>query len=115
MGGYVSFNDTQDMDIYVGGVREVNRKTGSGPGGGIGGIFPITTKYGFRTDVRYYLTHATSTNNLFSSYNYSRNEKFIRAHVTAYYNINDNLNAQFGVQNTLLTTNNFYLKVGYTF
>jgi len=115
MGGYVMAEDKQDMDSYLNGVRYLNQKTEQGPGGGIGAIFPITSKYGFRSDVRYYLTRATNTNNHVSAYNYTESQKFIRAHVTAYYNINDNLNVQFGVQNTLLTLNDFFLKVGYTF
>ena len=67
LGGYAIVNDTQDMDVYVNNIREVNKTKGQGPGVGLGAIFPLTSKYGLRADVKEYLAKLSTESNLFRS------------------------------------------------
>jgi len=121
LGGYAMINDTQDMDVYVNSVREVNKTKGGGPGLGVGAIFPLTSKYGFRADVKEYLAKISTESNLFSAFNTTRSVQYVKSTLTAYYNIDENVNAQIGVQNSFIINQDkssgtgFYMKLGYTF
>jgi len=121
LGGYAMLNDTQDMDVYVNGVREVNKTKGGGPGFGVGAIFPLTSKYGFRADVKEYLSKITNESNVISGFNATRSVQYVKSTLTAYYNIDNNVNAQIGVQNSFVINQDkssgtgFYIKLGYTF
>jgi hypothetical protein len=121
LGGYAIVNDTQDMDVYVNNVREVNKTKGQGPGVGLGAIFPLTSKYGLRADVKEYLAKLSTESNLFSSFNTSRSVQYVKSTLTGYYNVDENINAQIGVQNSFIinqdksSATGFYVKIGYTF
>jgi hypothetical protein len=121
LGGYVTFEDTQDMDVYINGVREVNKNSASGPGLGLGGIFPISEKFGFRADAKQYYANLTTTSNVIAAFNASRDIKYVRSTITAYYNLTDRINLQLGVQSSFIVNQErtlgtgTYLKFGYTF
>ena len=80
------------------GVRQTGKNVAKGPGLGIGGIVPITEKYGVRLDVRQYNATVRSSSNLFSEFNSSRNIEYRQGQVTAYYNLTDHINLQVGAQ-----------------
>ena len=121
LGGYAMINDTQDMDVYVNSVREVNKTKGGGPGVGVGAIFPLTSKYGFRADVKEYLAKISTESNVISAFNTTRSVQYVKSTLTAYYNIDQNVNAQIGVQNSFIinqdksSATGVYMKLGYTF
>jgi len=109
------------MDVYVNGVREVNKTKGGGPGLGMGAIFPLTSKYGFRADIKEYLVKITNESNVISAFNVTRSVQYVKSTITAYYNIDENVNAQIGIQNSFIINQDkssgtgFYIKLGYTF
>lgn len=121
MAGYIHSVDKDTLsNVYINGVQEVNTTTGKGPGLGIGGIIPVTEKYGFRADYRRY-AGTSSTTSPVPAFNTSSNIQFIRMTATAYYNITENINAQLGVRTQYVqnrpntTATGGYLSLGYTF
>jgi len=121
LGGYVTFDDTQDMDVYINGVREVNKSSGGGPGLGFGGIFPMSEKFGFRADAKLYYGNITNTSNVIAAFNTSEKVKYVKSTITAYYNLTDRINLQLGIQSSFVVNQELtqgtgtYLKFGYTF
>jgi len=121
LGGFAYVKDRQDMDVYVNGVREVNKTKSSGPGIGLGAIIPLTKNYGLRADIREYFASVTTSSNVIGAFNRTREVQYIRSTVTGYYNISDNVNLQLGLQSSFIvnqvksTGTGGYLKLGYTF
>jgi hypothetical protein len=121
VGGYLSVDNTEDMDVYINGVREVNKTSGGGFGAGFGGIFPVSEKFGFRADIKQYFTTVTTTSNVIAAFNTSREVKYVRSNITAYYNLTDRINLQLGVQSSFIVNQDHtsgagpYIKFGYTF
>ena len=121
LAGYIRSVDKDTLsNVYINGVQEVNTTTGKGPGLGIGGIIPITEKYGFRADYRQY-AGTSSTVSPVAAFNTSHNIQFIRITGTAYYNVTENVNVQLGVRTQYVqnspnsTATGGYLSLGYTF
>lgn len=107
---------------YVNGVGEHNFLTLKGPGAGIGGIIPITAKYGLRVDERFFDANNTNQSNIYPSLGFSAHANVNITTATAYYNVTDNINAQVGFRsqqvhqtNNNSTTNGYYATIGYTF
>jgi len=84
------------------GLQQTGKVVAKGPGLGIGGIVPITEKYGVRLDVRQYSLTSTVTSNMFSGLNGSRNLQYRMGQATMYYNLSDHVNIQIGGQATYI-------------
>lgn len=82
------------------GLQQTGKVVAKGPGLGIGGIVPITEKYGVRLDVKQYNLTATVTSNMYAGLNSSRNLQYRMGQATAYYNLSNHVNIQIGGQAT---------------
>jgi hypothetical protein len=122
LASYLDHRESDYVTVYQGGVQEHNWSNARGPGAGLGGIIPITDKFGFRVDERIFSATNTNTSNLYSAFNYTNHLNVFQTTIVGYYNITENINAQAGFrsqqvhQSTLnSTTNGVYATLGYTF
>jgi len=90
------------------------------PSIGVGGIIPVTEKYGFRADYkRYKGTSSSQSNDPYD--NFIPWTQFIRITATVYYNITENINLQVGARTEYFqhvsqsTQTGGYASLGYTF
>ncbi len=117
LGGYVRY---MSSGTSTGTWTGWQKGTIEGPGLGVGGIVPLTEKYGFRADIKQYYANSTTTNSNVS-YNTTDKQQFWMITATAYYNITQNINFQLGAQNNFIqgipysSQTGFYGKLGYTF
>jgi hypothetical protein len=116
LGGYMRY---MSSGISTGSWTGWQKGLIEGPGIGVGGIIPISQKYGFRTDVKQYYANTTNTNSN-TAYNTTDKNQFWIITATGYYNITDNVNLQIGAQNNFIqnipysSQTGFYAKLGYT-
>ncbi len=123
MASYISHRENDYVSgASLNGVDEHNHLKLKGPGGGIGGIIPITAKYGFRIDERFFDANNTNISNIYPGLNFSAHANVNVTTVTAYYNITQDINAQIGFRsqqvhqaNNNSTTNGAYATIGYRF
>jgi len=100
--------------------QAITTTTYNAPGIGVGGIIPITEKYGLRADYRRYKGTSSSQSNDPAD-NFNPWTQFVKITATAYYNITDNINLQLGARTQysvtvpLSTTTGGYLSLGFTF
>ena len=117
LGGYVRY---MSSGTSTGSWTGWQKGTIEGPGLGVGGIVPLSEKYGFRADIKQYYANTKNTNSN-SSYNTTDKQQFWMITATAYYNITQNVNIQVGAQNNFIqgipysSQTGVYGKVGYTF
>jgi hypothetical protein len=123
MASYAKYTENTTFSYVNGsGLRQTGKNWGDGPGLGIGGIFPITEKYGLRADARQFNLKANSSSNMWSAFNTSgRKVEYRRFQLVGYYNITDNINFQLGGDATNVngfansTTYGFFSQIGYSF
>lgn len=122
LGSYAKFTENTTFSyVNSSGVRQTGKNWGDGPGLGIGGIFPITAKYGLRADIRQYNLKTNSSSNMWSEFNGTSNIQYRQFQATAYYNITDNINLQIGgnstyiVNRSLSSAYGFFTQIGYSF
>jgi len=121
--GYVNHRENDYVSgASLNGVGEHNHLTLKGPAAGIGGIIPITEKYGFRIDERFVNANNTNVSNIYPGLNFSTHANVNVTTVTVYYNVTNNINAQIGFKsqqvhqtNNNSTTNGAYATIGYSF
>lgn len=103
LASYVEQTENQTFSyVNNSGLQQTGKVVAKGPGLGIGGIVPITEKYGVRLDVKQYSLTSTVTSNMFAGLNSSRNLQYRMGQVTAYYNLSDHVNIQIGGQATYI-------------
>lgn len=99
LASYVNQTENETFSyVNSSGIQQTGKVVAKGPGLGIGGIIPITEKYGVRVDVRQYNATSTVTSNMFSGLAGSRNIQYRQAQATMYYNLTDHINLQIGGQ-----------------
>jgi len=117
LAGYtdMTIKDTQYSNATI-----VTKTFFKAPSIGIGGIIPVTEKYGFRADYKRYKGTSSSSSN-------DPNDQFvpwtqmIRITATAYYNISENINFQVGARTEYFqsisqsTQTGGYASLGYSF
>jgi len=113
--GWEKVNASQKWNVYVNGVQEDNVTNAQGFGAGLGGIVPLTEKFGFRIDARNFWVQAKTTSNLFAAFNSTKNTNDTQFTATAYYNITDGANIQLGLKTSSYTNTGVYAQLGYTF
>jgi hypothetical protein len=121
LASYVNQTENYTFSNIDHGVQQTGKTVSKGPGFGLGGIIPITDKYGLRADLRQYNANPITTSNLYSGLNSNRNIQYRLAQATAYYNITDSINLQVGGQYTYIanqaqsTSYGFVMSLGYTY
>ena len=122
LGSYVQSDSTSTFSyVNSNGVRQTGTNKANGPGLGLGGIIPISEKYGLRVDAREYSLKTTGRSNLFSNLNSDADIRFREYTAAAYYNITENINIQIGgtssyiVDRALTSSYGFNALIGYTF
>lgn len=99
LASYVDQTENETFSyVNSSGLQQTGKVVAKGPGLGIGGIVPITDKFGVRLDVRQYNATSTVTSNMFAGLNGSRNIQYRMGQATAYYNLTDHINLQIGGQ-----------------
>ena len=122
LASYAKFTDNTTFSyVNSSGLQQTGKNWGDGPGLGVGGIFPITAKYGLRADIRQYNLKTNSSSNMWSEFNTTANIQYRQFQATAYYNITDNINRQVGGNSTYIanraqsTAYGFFTQIGYSF
>jgi len=99
LASYVDQTENETFSyVNSSGVQQTGKVVAKGPGLGLGGIVPITEKFGVRLDVRQYNATSTVTSNMFAGLAGSRNIQYRMGQATAYYNLTDHVNLQIGGQ-----------------
>ncbi len=118
--GYVGIHSNYLLNVTVNGAQENNFTNIQGYGGGLGGIIPLTDKWGFRIDERIYSGSVTTTS-IIPSFNTSSNSNFYQTTLASYYNFTEQINGQLGLRTETTTgaygsTNyGLYATIGYRF
>lgn len=121
--GYLSSTETDTLPtVLVNGIPEVNTGNTTGFIYGLGGIIPLSEKFGIRLDARQGNRNVTTTSPL-AAFNGSYSYTGTRYTLTGYYNLNANWNAQLGARSDTQsgssvagsTTTGLYAMLGYTF
>jgi len=121
LASYVKQIENYTFSNFSGGVQQTGRTVAKGPGVGLGGIIPITEKYGIRADIRQYSINSVGTSNLYSGLNSNRNIQFREVAATGYYNITDSINFQAGTGFSYIPNQSqsssygFIMQIGYTY
>jgi hypothetical protein len=123
MASYIDHRENDLVSVYQNGTQEHNWLHLRGPGGGIGGIIPITEKFGFRIDERIISANNTNVSNIYPGLGFSTHANVFETTVVGYYNFTDHINGQVGFRsqqvhqgsNLNSTTNGVYATVGYSF
>lgn len=121
MGGYLKYDNTDTVSVVYNGVQEVNTQSAKGPEIGLGGIFPLNGKFGFRADVKVAFVKIDNNSNLFQQFAGSSNAQYYQGTITGYYNLTDKINLQTGLQYIYVTnvpttgTTGIYLQLGTRF
>ena len=113
--GWEKINASQKWNVYVNGVQEDNITSAQGFGAGLGGIIPLTEKFGVRLDVRNFWVNVKTTSNLFTAFNSTKNSNDTQFTATGYYNITEGLNVQLGLKTSSIVNTGVYAQLGYTF
>jgi len=103
LASYFEQNENETFSyVNNSGIQQTGKNVAKGPGLGIGGIVPITDKFGVRLDVRQYNATSTVTSNMFAGLSGSRNIQYRIGQATAYYNLTDHINLQVGAQTSYI-------------
>lgn len=99
LASYVNQTENETFSyVNSSGVQQTGKVVAKGPGLGVGGIVPITEKFGVRLDIRQYNATSTVTSNMWAGLEGSRNIQYRMGQATAYYNLTDHINLQIGGQ-----------------